>query len=96
MAADALSQLFFMAWSQPNMEILPVLCVAITEDIELNYIRELCHKGTPPHSNYSTHDELLYWNGRLVIPRKHDLVQQILHTNSTFLHLKDTQVLKEL
>jgi len=60
LAADILSRSFFMAWSQPNMEILPVLRVAITEDTELNNIRELCRKGTPPHLNYSTHDELLY------------------------------------
>jgi len=55
------------------------LRVVIIEDTELNNIRELCRKGTPPHPNYSTHDELLYWNGRLAIPKKHDLVQQILH-----------------
>ena len=79
LAADALSRSFFMVWSQPNMEILPVLHATITEDTKLNNIRELCCKGTLPHPNYSTYDEPLYWNGRLVIPRKHDLVQQILH-----------------
>jgi len=61
------------------MEILLVLRVAFIEDTEVNNIRELCRKDTSPHPNYSTHDELLYWNGRLIIPKKHDLVQQILH-----------------
>lgn len=50
----------------------------------LNKNRELCCRGTSSHPNYSTHDELLYWNGRLIIPRKHDLVQHILHEFHSF------------
>jgi len=68
-----------MAWSQPIIKILPLLHVVVAGDNELKNIRELCFKGTPPHPNYSTYDELLYWNGRLVIPKNHDLVKNILH-----------------
>ncbi|KAJ1378175.1 Transposon Ty3-I Gag-Pol polyprotein [Sesbania bispinosa] len=68
-----------MAWSQPRFEFIPLLRSAIKEDGRLQQILELCNQNQPPHPNYTTHDQLLYWKGRLVIPSKHTLVQQILN-----------------
>nr|KYP43037.1 Transposon Ty3-I Gag-Pol polyprotein [Cajanus cajan] len=76
--ADALSRSFFMAWSQPKLEILSELRDAIAADTTLSAIQKDCIQGKPPHPMYSTQDDLLYWNGKLVVPPKHSMIQKIL------------------
>ncbi|WVY96655.1 hypothetical protein V8G54_028806 [Vigna mungo] len=77
--ADSLSRSYFMAWSQPTLQILPALREAISQDIHLKAVLDLCLLNKPPHPNYSVHDNLLFWKGRLIIPKSHALIQQLLH-----------------
>lgn len=76
---DYLSRSFFMAWSQPQLSILSNLREAILVDPKLKAIVDLCITNHPPNPNYSVHDHLLFWKGRLVLPADHEIVQKILH-----------------
>nr|KYP52382.1 Transposon Ty3-I Gag-Pol polyprotein [Cajanus cajan] len=77
--ADSLSKSFYMAWSQPQFQILPKLRTAIAVDLKLKFVMELCLSDQPPSPHYSVHDKLLYWKGRLVISDDHALIQQLLY-----------------
>lgn len=68
-----------MAWSQPKLEILSTLKDVIHQNQNLKNTIELCLNNQSPHPNYTVQDGLLYWKRRLVIPHKHELVNQILH-----------------
>nr|KYP46439.1 Transposon Ty3-I Gag-Pol polyprotein [Cajanus cajan] len=85
LAADCLSRSFFMAWSEPKLQIVHVLKEALQADLQLQSIKELCLQNKAPDPHYSVHDQLLYWKGRLVIPNSHNLVKQILYEFHTSL-----------
>nr|KYP42428.1 hypothetical protein KK1_036174 [Cajanus cajan] len=72
--AYSLSKSYFMAWSQPNLQIFPALREAVFKDIQLKAVLDLCLLNKPPNPHYSVHDNFLFWKGRLVIPKSHDLV----------------------
>ncbi|KAJ1443294.1 Aspartic peptidase domain superfamily [Sesbania bispinosa] len=62
----------------PNMEPELVVLLHAYKDV-FEHILESCNQNKPPHPNFTSHDQLLYWKGRLVIPAKHSLVDQILN-----------------
>ena len=79
LAADSLSHSFYVAWSQPNFNILSQLRAVLLQDITLKAIMDSCVLNKPSDPHYSVNDQLLYWKGRLVIPAAHNLVKHILH-----------------
>jgi len=77
-AADSLSRSFMMAISQPKLQLLPELREAMAQDHHLRDIMQLCLQNNPPSPYYSVLNQLLYWKGRLVLPKGHELVKKIL------------------
>jgi len=67
-----------MACSQPQLSILPNLKEFIVAGPKLKAIFDLCIANQPPNHNYSAHDQLFFWKGRLVIPAASEIVQKIL------------------
>ena len=76
---DFLSRSIMMARSQPKWQSISELKKALAQDTQLNTIMQLCLQNSPPNPNYLVSNQLLYWKGRLVLPKKHDLVQKILY-----------------
>jgi len=77
-AADSLSRSFMMAISQPKLQLLLELREAMAQDHHLRDIMQLCLQNNPPSPYYSVLNQLLYWKGRLVLPKGHELVKKIL------------------
>jgi len=67
-----------MAISQPKLQLLPELREAMAQDHHLRDIMQLCLQNNPPSPYYSVLNQLLYWKGRLVLPKGHELVKKIL------------------
>jgi len=65
-----------MAISQPKL--LLDLRESIAQDHYLRAIMQLCLQNNPPNPYYSVLDQLLYWKGRLVLPKGYELVKKIL------------------
>lgn len=78
MAADALSRMFFMAWSEPQAHFIEELKQEISSNEELQKIVQACSHNAETVPYYSVKQNLLYWKNRLVIPEGSKLIQQIL------------------
>jgi len=52
---------------------------ALKVDPQLNIVMQLCLQNKPPNPHYSMSNQLLYWKGRLVLPKGHRLVKKILY-----------------
>ncbi|CAH9143923.1 unnamed protein product [Cuscuta epithymum] len=76
--ADSLSRSFLLALSQPKLQLLTDLRAALLEDAQLKTILQLCSQNQQPDPNYSVSDRLLYWKGRLVLPKGHELVHNVM------------------
>ncbi|CAH9050805.1 unnamed protein product [Cuscuta europaea] len=76
--AESLSRCFLLAFSQPNLELIPELRKEITQDSQLSSVLQLCFQNMPPNANYSVVDQLLCWKGRLVLSKGHVLVTKIM------------------
>ena len=50
----------------------------MAQDHHLRDITQLCLQNNPPSPYYSVLNQLLYWKGRLVLPKGHELVKKIL------------------
>nr|KYP53324.1 Transposon Ty3-G Gag-Pol polyprotein [Cajanus cajan] len=77
-AADALSRVFFMAWSAPKSLFLHELKQALENDAHLYDLMQLCFANANPDARYKLHDGLLYWKDRLVLPSPSPLIQKVL------------------
>ncbi|WVZ14925.1 hypothetical protein V8G54_012491 [Vigna mungo] len=76
-AADSLSRFCFMAWSQPNFQILHAIREAVSQDPHLKGVLDLCLLNQPPNPHYTVQDNLLLWKGRLVIPQSHGMNKDV-------------------
>jgi hypothetical protein len=77
-AADALSRVCFMAWSEPHSQFLTELKQAVQQDSLLSSLLQQCRNKNCPDSNYTVQNDLLYWQHRLVIPTNSTLITKIL------------------
>lgn len=78
LAADALSRILMIAWSEPQSLFLKELREELTTHAALGQIIQQCQNNNAPDPNYDVKDNLLYWKGRLVIPSPSSLIQKIL------------------
>ncbi|PNX92431.1 Ty3/gypsy retrotransposon protein, partial [Trifolium pratense] len=77
MAADALSRVMVMAWSEPKWQLLDQVRRALENDNQLREVMQNYAIGKAP-VQYSMREGLLYWKQRLVIPKNDDLLQKLL------------------
>ena len=77
-AADALSRVFFMAWSKPQFQLIDKLNREVLHDEQTQVIMNDCQNAQPPNYPYNVKDGLLYWKGRFVLPSKRPLIQNVL------------------
>lgn len=77
-AADALSRVMNLAWSEPQVLFVQQLKEEMTLDNELQQLMQDC-QAEDYAGRYTTKDGLLFYDGRLVIPMQSKLIQQILH-----------------
>ncbi|PNY16671.1 retrotransposon-related protein, partial [Trifolium pratense] len=76
-AADALSRVMTLSWSEPKYHFIEQLKVALQSDHDMSNIIRKCKSGKAP-IQYSIRDGLLYWKQRLMIPKDSDLLNKIL------------------
>jgi hypothetical protein len=79
LAADALSRLMTLSWSEPQCQIIPQVKEVLKVDTQWSEIIQKCLTQGGSYLQYTFRDGLLYWKQRLVIPQKNDLIQQILY-----------------
>ncbi|KAI5436916.1 hypothetical protein KIW84_023158 [Lathyrus oleraceus] len=77
-AADSLSRMFVLAWSEPQQLFLPEPRTAIRDCPHFGPIFQACLTDEAPHLSYAVKDSLLCWNDRLAIPSKSSLIPQVL------------------
>ncbi|CAJ2661993.1 unnamed protein product [Trifolium pratense] len=98
LAADALSRLMTLAWSEPQYNFTQQVKEAIQQDDNLLEIIQKCLQGLAP-TNYTVREGILYWKHRMVIPPKATLIQQILeefHTSPIGGHAGMTRTLARI
>lgn len=78
-AADALSRMFFMAWSEPKSHFIAELRQEIDKNEDIQKLILECTQNASMKQHYTVKQNLLYWKGRLVIPNKIKLIQQVLN-----------------
>ncbi|MCI14451.1 hypothetical protein A2U01_0035582, partial [Trifolium medium] len=76
-AADALSRVMTLSWSEPKCHFIEQVRVALQNDNDMTKIKIKCNSGKAP-VQYSIRDGLLYWKQRLVIPKNNDLLHKVL------------------
>lgn len=77
-AADALSRVMVLSWSEPQNQLLQQLKDELAQQDQLANTVRLCQNNAPPDTNYSVKEGLLYWKGRLVLPNQSSLIQKVL------------------
>jgi hypothetical protein len=78
-AADALSRVMTLAWSEPQYNFLHQIRATQKQDPALLEIMRKCAQNSPPESHYTVKDDLLLWKQRIVIPNNGALIQQVLY-----------------
>ncbi|PNX96484.1 Ty3/gypsy retrotransposon protein [Trifolium pratense] len=78
-AADALSRVMTMAWSEPQYKLLHQIRAALKQDSTLLGIMQKCVQNNATNSHYTVKDELLFWKHRIVIPKNSELIKQVLY-----------------
>lgn len=76
-AADALSRMFMLAWSEPHSIFLEELRARLISDPHLKQLMETYKQGADA-SHYTVREGLLYWKDRVVIPAEEEIVNKIL------------------
>lgn len=76
-AADALSRMFSLAWSEPHSLFLDELRDRLATDPRLKQLLET-HKQNEEASNYTVKEDFLFWKGRLTVPSEDEIIQKIL------------------
>ncbi|GAU35592.1 hypothetical protein TSUD_295280 [Trifolium subterraneum] len=77
-AADALSRMFSLSWSEPQSQFLKDLHQEIQRCDYFYPIFLQCVSDKPLDPAYAVRDGLLYWNNRLAIPPKSAMISKIL------------------
>lgn len=77
-AADALSRVMTLSWSNPENSFLHQLKLELANQEHLQAIVKQCLNHTVTDSNYAVKEGLLYWKNRLVLPVESPLIQQVL------------------
>jgi len=78
MVADSLSQVFFMAWSEPARSLLQELRKEVAHNIQLQALVWECQEKRQGYSHYTYKDGLLLWKGRIVLAANNILIEKIL------------------
>ncbi|KAK2367199.1 hypothetical protein QL285_080510 [Trifolium repens] len=79
LAADALSRLMTLAWTEPQCDFFKLVKAALSVDTKLVEIMQQCAQEGHSLPHYTMKDGLLFWKKRLVIPQQPDLVKKILY-----------------
>jgi hypothetical protein len=98
-AADSLSRMFLMAWSEPHHLFLEELRQALPLCPHFGPIMQSCLSPQAPNSNYTVKDQLLYWKDKLAIPPSSPLIQKLLqefHSSSIGGHSGTTRTLARI
>jgi hypothetical protein len=82
-AADSLSRMFMMSWSEPNTQFMQQLLEEVSRNDKLQELINQCKNQPQLKPHYTTKGGLLYWKGRVVIPENSELIQKILTENHT-------------
>lgn len=77
-AADALSRMMALTWSEPRFTIIQEIKTALQENPHLLDIMSKCSTSTQSHQHYTVKEGLLFWKNRIVIPTPSDLVKKVL------------------
>ena len=77
-AADALSRVMIMAWSQPNNLFLQELREACVIDEELQNLKRQHATKPDAESKLTVRDEMIFWKDRLVVPDNTIIREKIL------------------
>ncbi|MCH86637.1 hypothetical protein A2U01_0007496, partial [Trifolium medium] len=77
-AADALSRVLMLTWSEPQSQFLQELSDALLKDDTLKDIMVACQRQGNQKEHYTTREGLLFWKDRLVIPMGKGFVEKIL------------------
>lgn len=78
LAADALSRVCYMAWSEPQHEFLQKLRQELLQHSEWAAVMKSCQENKCQDPHYSIRDGLLYWKGRLLLPSQSPLIHKVL------------------
>ena len=78
LAADALSRVMTLSWSEPENSIVLKLKEALQKDPKLQVIMQQCVEQPLLHPNYSVKGDLLYRKDKIVVPMDVDLRQHLL------------------
>ncbi|MCH79841.1 retrotransposon protein, partial [Trifolium medium] len=78
LAADALSRLMTLAWSEPQCSFTQQVKEALQQDNNLLEIMQKCMQGLAS-AHYTVREGILYWKHRMVVPSKETLIQQVLY-----------------
>ncbi|CAJ2644751.1 unnamed protein product [Trifolium pratense] len=95
-AADALSRVMTIAWSEPQYDILQQIKAAQKQDTTLIEITQKCVQSNQDDSHYTVKGDLLFWKQRIIIPQDSSLIQQLLfelHTSPLGGHAGITRTL---
>ncbi|GAU12540.1 hypothetical protein TSUD_182540 [Trifolium subterraneum] len=79
LAADALSRVMTLAWSEPISQIIIQIKDEIKADTYWSDIMDKCKSQGNSYLQYTLREGVLYWKNRVVIPKKSALIQQVLH-----------------
>jgi hypothetical protein len=82
-AADSLSRMFMMSWSEPKTQLMQQLLEEVSKNDKLQELINQCKNQPQLKPHYTTKGGLLYWKGRVVIPENSELIQKILQENHT-------------
>lgn len=67
MAADSLSRVFFMAWSEPQSHLLQEIKYEVKVNTQLQVLVKECLNQSHGNFPYSSKDGLSFWRGRIVL-----------------------------
>ncbi|GAU37387.1 hypothetical protein TSUD_22610 [Trifolium subterraneum] len=79
-AADALSRLMTLSWSEPKCQFVEQVKTALHKDSQMKEILLKCASGKAP-IQYTMREGLLYWKQKLVIPKYDDLLLKFYWPN---------------
>ena len=78
LAADSLSWMMMLSWSEPQASILQKIEQATIKNVALQELIQLCKQQPESQTNYTIKGNLLYWKNRVVIPEEKELIQMLL------------------
>lgn len=78
LAADSLSRMMMLSWSEPQASILQKIEQATIKNVALQELIQLCKQQPESQTNYTIKGNLLYWKNRVVIPEEKELIQMLL------------------